>query len=525
LQPVDVEIILALLTVMLALVVVARRLGIPYPILLVLGGLAISLVPGLPRVVLDPNLVFVLFLPPIIQLSAYYTPTRDFRANLRSISLLAIGLVLVTMVAVAVVVHNIIPAMPWAAAFVLGAIVAPPDAVAASSIARRLNLPRNVVAVLEGESLLNDATSLVAYRAAIAAVVSGVFSFMDAGMRFFVTSLGGVAVGVVVCLVLTPVFRRLVDDIPVYLILTFLSGFAAYLLAEALHVSGILAVITLGIMYGQPRFNTMTPELRLQGTAIWDIVVFLLNGLIFILIGLQLRGLVERLPGESLTHALWYALMVCLTLIVVRMIWVFPGAYLPRMLLREPLPPWQHTVVVGWTGMRGIVSLASALALPLVTASGAHFPQRDLIVFLSFSVILFTLVAQGLSLPLLIRWLHVTGDGSEEREINKARFRAAQAAQERLHELADSGKISAEIAQKLKHRYQSRVRLYSARYHGEEDKAQEELSSLFNELEQDLIGTELVALLALRNKGIINDAVMRQVQRDLDFEWLRLQDG
>src|SRR6266700_8278390 len=199
---------------MLALVVVARRLGIPYPILLVLGGLAISLVPGLPRVVLDPNLVFVLFLPPIIQLSAYYTPTRDFRANLRSISLLAIGLVLVTMVAVAVVVHNIIPAMPWAAAFVLGAIVAPPDAVAASSIARRLNLPRNVVAVLEGESLLNDATSLVAYRAAIAAVVSGVFSFMDAGMRFFVTSLGGVAVGVVVCLVLTPVFRRLVDDIP-----------------------------------------------------------------------------------------------------------------------------------------------------------------------------------------------------------------------------------------------------------------------------------------------------------------------
>ncbi|MBO0781968.1 MAG: Na+/H+ antiporter, partial [Ktedonobacteraceae bacterium] len=467
--------------------------------------------------------------PPIIQLSAYYTPTRDFRRYWNSIGMLAVGLVLASMLAVAVVAHQIIPGMPWAAAFALGAIVAPPDAVAASSIARRLRLPRNIVTVLEGESLLNDATALVAYRTAVMATVTGIFSFWEAGGQFLLASLGGVVVGLVVCVVIVPVFRRLTTHIPVYLALTFISGFGAYLIADTLHVSGVLAVITLGILYNQPRFNTMTSELRIQGTAVWEIVVFLLNGLIFILIGLQLRSVVERLPGESLAPALGYAALICLTLIVVRLAWMYPGAYISwrfsRRHLQMPPPPWQQVTIVGWTGMRGIVSLASALALPLAIGGGAQFPQRDLIVFLTFCVILVTLVLQGLSLPLLIRWLRVEDDGSGEREKHKARMKVALTAQHRLHELVETGQIPVEFAQKLKHHYASRVRLHSARHEGREDKAQEELTAQFAQLQQDLITVELEALIRLRNQGVINDEVLREVQRDLDFEWLRLQGG
>lgn len=285
-----VEVILALLLVMIVLVALANRLQLPYPILLVVAGLAIGFIPGLPQITLNPSLVFVLFLPPIIQLSAYYTSARDFRANLRSISLLAIGLVLATTVIIAVAAHMLIKDLPWAAAFVLGAIVAPTDSIAATSIAQRLKLPRRIVTVLEGESLLNDATAIVAYRVAVAAVVSGTFSLVGAGLQFLVSSIGGIVIGTILGLLVTPLFRRLQKDIPVYLTLTFLSGYGAYLLADALHLSGILAVAALGILYSQPRFNMMTPELRIQGAAIWDIVVFVLNGLIFILVGLQLRS-------------------------------------------------------------------------------------------------------------------------------------------------------------------------------------------------------------------------------------------
>lgn len=522
-----VETILALLAVMLILVAIAHKLGLPEPILLVVGGLAISLVPGLPRVTLDPDVVFILFLPPIIQLSAYNTSTRDFRANLRSISMMAVGLVLATMVAVAIVAHLLIPALSWPAAFVLGAIVAPPDAVAASSIAKRFRLPRIIVTVLEGESLLNDATSLVAYRTAVVAVVSGAFSLWEAGGAFLLSAAGGIIIGIVIGVVVTPFFRRLTTDIPVYLTFTFLSGFAAYLLADTLHVSGVLAVIALGLFYGQPRFNTMTPALRIQGTAVWDMVVFLLNGMIFILIGLQLRGVVERLSQAhiSLSSALWYAAVICFVLAVVRMFWVFPGAYIARLghKNRSPMPPWQHIAIVGWTGMRGIVSLASALALPLVIDGGAPFPQRDLIIFVTFAVILVTIIGQGLTLPLLIRWFKVTTDGSEEREKHKARFKIALTAQEHLHGLIEQESISQKFALKMKKRYATRVQVHQARYNGERNEEAETHSNQMSQLEQELVLKELDALVKLRNKEFISDEVMREVQQELDFEWLRLQ--
>lgn len=524
----EIEIILGLLVVAVGLVAVARKIQIPYPILLVVGGLLIGFVPGLPNIELEPDLVFLLFLPPILQLAAYQTQIRDFKANLRSIGLLAIGLVLFSMTVVAVVAHALIPGLPWAAAFVLGAIVAPPDAVAATSIAQRLKLPRRIVTVLEGESLVNDATALVAYRVAIGAVLTGAFSWADAGLSFIVSAVGGVLIGLGVGILITPVFRRLLNDLPVYIAFTFLSGYGAYLLAETLGVSSVLAVVALGIFYAQPRFNTMTPELRLRATPVWEIVVFLLNGFIFILIGLQLRGILDRLVGVSKMTLLWYASAICLALIIARIAWVFPGTYLPRLPRkireRDPFPPWQNATVVAWTGMRGIVSLAAALALPGTLENGQPFPERDLIIFLTFSVILATLVVQGLSLPLLIKFLKIKDDGGAEREEAKARWKAAYAGQQRLNELAEQNGDHPDLMEKLRHRYDARIQRFAARYRGEPDGDHEDHLDMHRQLEEELLKAEMQAVLHLRNQGVINDEVMRRVQYDLDLELLRLRD-
>nr|MBA2679713.1 cation:proton antiporter [Ktedonobacteraceae bacterium] len=376
--------------------------------------------------------------------------------------------------------------------------------------------------------LLNDATAIVAYRVAVAAVVSGAFSLADAGIQFLISSIGGVVAGIALGLVVTPLFRRLREDVPVYLTLTFLSGYGAYILADGLHLSGVLAVVALGLFYGQPRFNSMTPELRIQGTPLWDIVVFVLNGLIFLLVGLQLPSIVARLPRGATLDLIENALVICLALILVRILWVFPGTYLPRVpavvRARDPFPSWQGTVIVGWAGMRGGVSLATALALPYVTDTKADFPQRAEIVFVTFVVILITLIVQGLTLPLLIQRLKVVDDGGALKEENKARLKAAQAAQTRLQELAQEEHTPPVLIEKLKHQYEARIKRYSARYHGELDEEEEEHFSRFGQLEQDLLQVELNALVKLRNDEIINDEVMRRVQHDLDLEWLRLQD-
>jgi Na+/H+ antiporter len=521
-----VEIILALLALMLVLIVLANRIRIAYPILLVLGGLGIGLIPGLPKIVLEPNLVFVLFLPPILQLSAYTTSMRDFRSNMRAIGLLAIGLVLTTMCVVALVAHYVI-GLPWPSAFVLGAIVAPPDAVAATSIAQRLHLPRRIVTLLEGESMLNDATALVAYRVAVAAVVTGAFSLVEAGWLFIVSALGGIAVGIVIVLLVVPLFRFVRDEAAVYLTLTFLSGYAGYILAEALHVSGVLAVVTIGFLYVQPRFNTMTPELRIQGFVVWDMVVFLLNGLVFILIGLQFPEVMHGLDHASPLMLLGYAALICLTVIVIRFAWVFPGAYVPRLPAKvravDPLPAWQHVFVVAWTGMRGVVSLAAALALPITTTGGLAFPGRELIIFLTFCVILGTLVAQGLTLPLLIRWLKVTDDGTVEYEEQIARQKTAQAALDRLQEILERKEVPPKIAAKLRHQYETRIRRFAAHVRGEHDEEVEQDLIAYDRIQRKLIEAELETLIAIRNEQIINDETLRRIQYELDLEWLRLQ--
>ena len=366
----DIELVLGLLVPVLLLAVIGRRINVPYPILLVLGGLGLSLLPGLPRVGLAPELVFLLFLPPLLYVGAFYTSIRDFRANLRPIGLLAVGLVVATTAVVAAVAHAAIPDLDWPAAFVLGAIVSPPDAVAATAILRRLGVPRRVLAILEGESLVNDAIALVVYRAALAALATGTFSLGELGLRFVVASLGGALIGLAVGSLVAQL-RRPLHDPPVEITISVLTPFAAYLPAEALGVSGVLAVVTAGLYLGQRASGLMDAHTRIRGDAFWDTLIFLLNGLLFILVGLQLRGIMVDLSSRSPLSLLGIGLLISLTVILVRFAWVFPATYLPRLLSpslrkRDPSPAWQYVFVLGWAGMRGALSLAAALALPAI---------------------------------------------------------------------------------------------------------------------------------------------------------------
>src|SRR6266850_4936077 len=375
------EIFVGLLLAVAVLALVARKLTIPHPILFVIGGLLLGLIPKLPKVRLDSELVFLFVLPPLLFPAALFTSWRDFRANLRPIALLAIGLVLFTTVSVAYLAHYFMD-LPLAAGFVLGAIISPPDAIAASAIADRLKVPRRIVTILEGESLVNDATALVAYRFAKIAVVTGSFSLAHASGQFFIVGIGGVLVGLVVGF-LTVWIQKQIDDPPVEITISLLTPFAAYLPAEQLGVSGVLAVVTTGLYHGWRIPEFTSSRTRLQAGPVWQMIEFVLNGFIFLLIGLQLPEVLRNLSGQPIAPLVGYATAISLAAILIRILWVFPASYLPRLLFksirdRDPYPAWQHVTIVAWTGMRGVVSLAAALALPL------SFPARDLILFLTF---------------------------------------------------------------------------------------------------------------------------------------------
>ena len=522
----EIEIILGLLLVVAALAVVAKMLAIPYPILLVIGGLVLGFVPGLPHVELNPELVFVLFLPPILTSAAWYTSWRDFRFNLRPILLLAIGLVLVTTSAIAVVAHAVL-GLEWASGFLLGAIVSPPDAVAATAITQRLNVPRRLVTILEGESLINDATGLVAYRFAVAAVATGMFSFWSASLRFFIMVIGGVLIGLAMGWLIVKIHSWM-DDSLVEITSTILMGFLTYILAERFGVSGVLAVVALGLYHRRKSPEVLSPSTRIQTIAVWEIIVFLLNGLIFILIGLQLPSILNEISEYSLATLIWYAVLISATAIIVRLLWVFPAAYIPRLISRQlrdqdPYPDWRLLLLIGWTGMLGIVSLAAALALPLTTNNGAPFPHRDSIVFLTFGAILVTLVLQGLTLPALIGWLKIGEDDGIEREEMEGRLRAAEAALDRLDELITQDKTlaEAEMVQWLRTQYSERIRRVSACCVAMDRGSYEQLAA-FRQLQHEMLTAERRTAIKLRNQGIINDEVLHRIERDLDLESTRL---
>jgi len=369
----EAEVICTLLIVVAALAILAKKAALPYPVLLVIGGLAMGFVPGLPAVQLDPDMVFLFLLPPLLYPAALFTSWRDFRANLGQISLLAVGLVLFTTAFVAVLAHTL-TGLPWATAFVLGAIISPTDAVAATAITSRLRVPKRIITVLDGESLLNDATALVAYRFAIAAMNSGRFSLSEASGRFLLVALGGTGIGLAVGWLASHVQRRL-DDPPVQITISLLTPFAAYIPAERLHVSGVLAVVAAGLFIGWRVPQILTSRTRLNAYVFWEMMVFILNGLIFVLIGLQLPRIIHALSGRSLKQLVWHAVLISCAAIVVRIAWVFTATYLLRLIRNswrktESYPAWQNVTIIAWTGMRGVVSLGAALALPLTLSDG-----------------------------------------------------------------------------------------------------------------------------------------------------------
>ncbi|MBR8840709.1 MAG: Na+/H+ antiporter [Stigonema ocellatum SAG 48.90 = DSM 106950] len=523
----NIETILGLLLVVALLAVVAERLVVPYPILLVLGGLVLGFIPGLPNVEINPELVFLVFLPPLVTSAAWYIPWRDFRANLRPILLLSTGLVLVTTSAVAVVAHAVISGVTWPAAFVLGAIVSPTDAVASTTIFQRLRVPRRIVTVLESESLVNDATGLVAYRFAVAAVVTGVFSMWEASLRFFLVGIGGVIIGLALGWIIAWIHGRL-DDPSVEITITVLMSYVSYLLAERFGVSGVLAAMTIGMYHRWQSPDLLSARTRIAAIAVWDIIVFVLNGLIFILIGLQLPRILNAISGKLTATLLWYAILISAVVIGVRLLWVFPATYIPRLVSRrlresDPYPPWQNVLIIGWTGMRGVLSLAAAFALPLTTNNQIPFPGRDLIIFLTFCVILVTLVVQGFTLPLLIRWLKIKEDVGTEREEMEARLRAAQAALERIKELTTQDNLlgESEMVEWLRTQYKDRIRRFSACCDAMDDGSYEQVAA-FESLQHEVLIAERNILIKLRNQGLINDEVLLRIQRDLDLDEVRL---
>jgi len=508
----------------------ARWLSVPYPILLVIGGLILGLVPGMPEIALDPELVLLIFLPPLLYSAAFFSDLRALRDDIRAISMLAIGLVLVTLLAVALLAHAAL-GMSWPIAFALGAIVAPTDPVAATAVMRRLGVPRRLVNVIEGESLVNDATALVAYKVAVAAAVGGSFSLAHAGLQFVGAALGGVAIGLVIGFVVGEIRRRLADT-PTELTISLLTAYAAFIPAEHLGASGVLAAVSCGIYLGWRSPVLASPQTRLQGFALWEILVFLLNAVLFILIGLQLPVIASGLDQRGAGELAGYAALVCATVIGARFLWLFTVPYAVRAFDRRPAQRQRRAgarlrIVSGWAGLRGAVSLAAALALPLHTDAGAPLPDRDLVLFVTFALILVSIVGQGLTLPLLIRRLGVREDAAEEAaEEARARARASSAALERLDELEAGGAewIRDDTMQRARGLHNFRRRRFKARAGLLDDEdGIEDRSRDYQRLMVELLGAQRRALVAMRNSGEISNEVMHRVERDLDLEETRLE--
>ena len=521
-----ISLLFGLFVAIVALATLATRLRIPYAILLVLGGLLFGFVPGLPRIVLNPELILVLFLPPLIYSSAWLTSWREFRAGLRPILQLSLGLVLATTIVVAVVAHTI-AGLSLPVAFVLGAVVSPTDAVAASATANLLGLPRRIVTVIEGESMVNDATGLVIYRFAVAAVVTGSFSLWQASLQFVIVSLGGILIGLVIGWPVAWLHRHL-DDAPIEITITLLTPYAAYLVADALQVSGVLAVLSAGLYLSRQSSRFFSSNTRLQANGVWNVLVFLLNGLVFLLIGLQLRIILETIAGYPLPALVWEALLISLAVIAVRIAWVFPAAYLlrlvrPRLRDRGPYPGWRQGAIVAWIGMRGGLSLAAALALPLSLTGGVPFPQRDLVIFFTFGVILVTLVGQGLSLVPIIRLLGLEPDSSLEREHAQAHLVAARAALSRLDELATEAWVPRDALTYLRSHYEKKLRTLTEAIDGAGNERFDGHAPAHQRLQQEVLTAERAAVIRLRDQGRIDDETLRLVERELDLEEQRWQ--
>ena len=512
------QIVLFLLLCAVALGWIARHFRFPYPIALVIGGGALGFVPNLPELPLDPQFILALVLPPILYQAALLTSWRDFKINIRPIGLLAIGLVIVTTLAVGAAFKMLVPDVPWAAAFVLGAIVSPPDAVAATTILSRLNIPRRVVTILEGESLVNDASGLVIYKFAVAAVMTGAFSLVDASVQFVGVAAGGIAIGIAMAMLFVAIHRRL-GDIFIEVLTTLTVPYVAYILAESMHMSGVLAVVAAGLVRGRYSPEIVSAETRIIARSVWNLLVFLLNSLVFMLIGLQLSEVTGRLASEPAVELIVAGVLISTVAILVRFAWIYPATWLPRLAgaryrANNPAPPEAELFIMSWCGMRGIVSLAAALALPVaIPATGEPFPERDLIVFLTFVVIAVTLVLQGLTLPMLIRRLKVGRDRSlyEEHHNASQALGAAAVAAIDLHAAAEHA--PADLTARIRAGFSEKYERAAVNTPEEESRV-----GLSGRLRHAAIQAQRQELIRLWQDNQISDDVLHHIEEDLDYQ-------
>ncbi|MBC7841746.1 MAG: Na+/H+ antiporter [Gemmatimonadaceae bacterium] len=516
-QPILIAIAIA--TLVIAITALARRLPIPSPILQVIAGLGLGFIPGMPVPQLEPDLVFFVFLPPILWAAAFFTSVREFKQNLRPISLLAVGLVFVTTAVVAIAARALLPGLPWAVAVAIGAIVSPPDAVAAAAVVSRLPVPRRVVVILEGESLVNDAAALVLFRTAVAAAVTGVFSLGEAVVRFFIDAGVGALIGIAVGWCVVRVARWTKDSLAETL-LTIAAPYLAWVAAESIHVSAVLACVAGGVYVRQHFSTVISPMSRLQSRAVWDLIVFIINALVFLILGLEFGPIVKQVPVGTLRSVLLAGVAISMVAIVVRLAWVPVATWLPRWMSadvrrRDPVPNPKAVALVAWTGMRGIVSLASALALPIALRNGLPFPYRSEIILITMCVIMITLVVQGLTLTPVIKWFDFAPDHAHHEEERHARREAMRRGSEALEDLArESWADQAEverIRRELRDRMQHHERNASDLSH--------------RKLRTGVLKAERRMLVRLRNEGAISDETLRLLEEELDHEAVRVGAG
>jgi CPA1 family monovalent cation:H+ antiporter len=515
---------LLLLLFVVAFGALARKLNTPYPIVMVLGGLLLSFIPGIPRISLNPDLIFLVILPPLLYSAAWVTSWREFSYNFVSICFLAFGLVTFTVLGVTQAGQWLLPGFDWRVGLILGAIVAPTDAIAASSIANRVGLPKRIVDILEGESLLNDASALLALEFGLALLTAGMVPTFTGGLlRLVYLIAGGIAIGLLIGEVVHGI-EHTVDDGPIEIALSILTPYVAYLAADSLRASGVLAVVACGLLLSRKSSHFFSPGVRLQAWAVWETLTFILNGVVFVLIGLQLPYVLGAIPHGNLRRLAAYGLVFSAFLILLRLLWMYPGAYAANWIRRrllhqhEPRPTSKQIFVVGWTGMRGVISLAAAIALPQTLARGVPFAQRDTIIFLAFCVILVTLVLQGLTLPPVIRALGLAGAAQPDAEEREARRAVLQAAIARLERARSSdGEQFADIYDDLAHHYRRRLAVLAEAPESPEEEQSPALHRKHIELSRQLLKTERETAVQLRNERRINDEVLRQLEREFDL--------
>ena len=515
------ELLLGLLVVVAVLVTISRRIHVPYPVLLLLGGLIVGLVPGIPPLELDPEIVFLVVLPPLLYVSAFLTPVRDFRTNLKNISSLAVGLVAVSAGVVAVIAMALVPGMTWPLAAALGAIVSPPDAVAATAIAQRLAVPRRIVSILEGESLLNDATALTIYRAAVgAAAAAATVSVVGSLGSFVYVALGGILIGLVVGWVVSWI-RLHLDDTPVEIAVSLITPYAAYLPAELLGVSGVLAAVTVGLFVGRRASRIMGSEARLAGRAVWESLVFLLTGVVFLAIGFQISSISRQMDRATVLQLAAVGVVVSLALIAVRAVWVFSLSLRELLGKKQRRNRLRESIILSWAGMRGVVSLAAALALP-ISLPGDALAARDAIIIITFTVILVTLVGQGLTLPLVIRAVRLGGDADEGHEESHARQELIEEALRRIDDLEQKWPDHKPLIDQLRTSYKHRAEHEEQLHEAPGNEAEQELVE-HRQIRSDVIDAQRDALIAMRDRGAIDDDVLRSIERELDLEEIRME--